>query len=155
MGLFSDMFEKLSAEAVEETAASVTEEAAEEVVSEAPKAEAPNLDKLAVATAALSIYTAACDGKITLDEFFEVELGIGAINTKAKISDEANEKIKDIVKNHNISWDEVKTYLDDVRPDDLVSMRRVLNEIVFTSNGVQESEKMVMDQFDAYIVSRS
>lgn len=86
MGIFSDMMNKLTSE---ETAASSVQPIQEEVKQEAPQTTVPiNLDKLAIATAALSIYTAACDGKITLDEFFEVELGIGAINSKAKISDE-------------------------------------------------------------------
>ena len=150
MGIFSDMFEKLSAnEAAEKEAqAPVVEQSAPAGVHHM------NLDKLAIATAALSIYTAACDGKITLDEFFEVELGIGAINTKCKISDGANEQIKKIVANHNITWDEVKGYLNDVRSSDLLNMKGVLTEIVRSSNGVEESEKKVLDDFDKYIEER-
>lgn len=153
MGIFSDMMNKLTSE---ETAASSVQPIQEEVKQEAPQTTVPiNLDKLAIATAALSIYTAACDGKITLDEFFEVELGIGAINSKAKISDEANAVIKQITTNHNITWDEVQNYLDNIRTEDLITMKRVLNDIVLSSNGVEEAEKKVMDDFDAYIEERS
>ncbi len=153
MGIFSDMMNKLTSE---ETAASSVQPVQEEVKQEAPQATVPiSLDKLAIATAALSIYTAACDGKITLDEFFEVELGIGAINSKAKISDEANAVIKQITTNHNITWDEVRNYLDNIRTEDLITMKRVLTDIVLSSNGVEEAEKKVMDDFDAYIEERS
>lgn len=34
-------------------------------------------------------------------------------------------------------------------------MKRVLNDIVLSSNGVEEAEKKVMDDFDAYIEERS
>ena len=148
MGIFSDMMSKITSE--EEKV--VKEETV--VQDSAPKTVAKNLDKLAIATAALSIYTAACDGRITLDEFFEVELGIGAVNSKAKISDAANEEIKKITANHNITWDEVTSYLDNVRADDLEAMKSVLVEIVRSSNGIEESEKKVLADFDAYIESR-
>lgn len=154
MGIFSDMMNRLTTEA---EAAEFVEPMPEEDFKEEPaQTQVPiSLDKLAIATAALSIYTAACDGKITLDEFFEVELGIGAINAKAPISDEANAVIKQITTNHNITWDEVKNYLDNIRLEDLVAMKRVLTDIVLSSNGVEEAEKKVMDDFDAYIEERS
>lgn len=153
MGIFSDMMERLTAD--DKVEKEVQETAQEQAP--APEPEKPkkiNLDKLAIATAALSIYTAACDGKITLDEFFELEIGIGAVNTKARISNEAHEEIKKITTNHNITWEEVKGYLDHVRADDLKVMKRLLSDIVLTSNGVEEAEKRVMDQFDAYIEER-
>ena len=126
MGIFTDMLEKISS----------------------------NSDDLAIATAALSIYTAACDGTITLDEFMEVELSVGAINTKKRISDEARKKIKEISQNHSITWDEVKGYLDKVSKADLMEMDKGLKEIIMASGGVEEAERNAFGEFRKYVESR-
>ena len=111
-------------------------------------------DNFAIATAAMNIYTAACDGRITLDELFDVELRIGAANTDARISDEAREKIKGITANHNITWEEVKGYLDKVSVEELEVIREGLNELVEENDGIVDSEKNVLNTFDEYIASR-
>ena len=127
MGIFTDMLEKLT----------------------------DSSDDLAIATAALSIYTAACDGTITLDEFMEVELSVGAINSKQKISDEAREKIKAISKNHGITWDEVKGYLDKISKKNLLDMEKGIKEIILASDGTDDAERKVIEDFNSYVDSRS
>ncbi len=111
-------------------------------------------DDLAIATAALSIYTAASDGTITLDEFLEVGLSVGAINTKQKISDGARQKIKEISKNHSITWDEVKGYLDKVSKKSLLEMENGIKEIILASDGTDEAERKVINDFNAYVEGR-
>ena len=111
-------------------------------------------DNFAIATAAMNIYTAACDGRITLDELFDVELRIGAANTDVRTSDEAREKIKQITANHSITWEEVRGYLDKVSVDELEVIREGLDELVNESDGVVESEIRVLNTFDQYIASR-
>ena len=111
-------------------------------------------DDLAIATAALSIYTAASDGTITLDEFLEVGLSVGAINTKQKISDSARQKIKEISQNHSITWDEVKGYLDKVSKKSLQDMENGIKEIILASDGTADAERKVIEDFNRYVEGR-
>ena len=112
------------------------------------------LTDICLATMALSTYAAACDGEVSLDEYMEADLNIAAINKEFHLPDTLLNQVKDLSMKHGITWDEVKDYLDVLSVDTLRSMQDGLKNVVGASDGVNEAEQKVLNQFDEYILSR-
>lgn len=112
------------------------------------------LTDICLATMALSTYAAACDGEVSIDEYMEADLNIAAINKEFHLPDTLLHQVKDLSMKHGITWDEVKNYLDVLSVDTLRSMQNGLKNVVGASDGVNEAEQKVLNQFDEYILSR-
>ena len=94
------------------------------------------------------------DIKVSLDEYMEADLNIAAINKEFHLPDTLLHQVKDLSMKHGITWDEVKDYLDVLSVDTLRSMQDGLKNVVGASDGVNEAEQKVLNQFDEYILSR-
>ena len=155
MSIFEKMFDKIGDydEAVEA--------AAEAVEAAAPKAEASvsseqlvRISERCLAAAALSMYCAACDGNVSIEEYMEMDIHIGKIKGKVKLPETVEKELTAIGNNHNISWEEVTAYLDKLSPDVLIEMSDDVADIVVASDGVNEDEQKVVERFANYVKSR-
>lgn len=161
MGLFSKVLDKYSSN--EEPKGTNTAPAAQNT---APEEEYTGPERrirfktkdryadLCLATTALSVYAAAADGTITIEEYMEMDINAFAINKKGMISNEVMEKVKDLYDKHNITWEEVVTYLDKLSFDELLSMEEDLSDVINASDGISEEEEQVVRQFNTYVNSR-
>ena len=138
MGIFDSVFKKTGIEAKEEY--TLEEKRA--------------LSDVTLATMALSIYAAAIDGEITIDEYMESDLNIAAINKAYRLPDELMHAVNDLSMKHNITWDEVKEYLDVLSVDTLKNMQAGLENVIKASDGVNEAEDEILQIFNDYIQSR-
>ena len=106
------------------------------------------------AVAALSVYAAAVDGSISLDEYMEIDMNVGAASEKKKLPERVVEEISSIYDKHNMTWDDVKKYLDEVSSDSLAEMSGYLDSIIKADSEVSEAEEQVIKQFESYVESR-
>ncbi len=113
------------------------------------------LIKRSKAVAALSVYAAAVDGSISLDEYMEIDMNVGAASEKAKLPERVVEEISGIYDKHSMTWDDVKKYLDEVSTDDLAAMSDYINGIINADSEVSEAEEQVIKQFESYVESRN
>ncbi|SEF78381.1 hypothetical protein SAMN04487934_103129 [Eubacterium ruminantium] len=116
--------------------------------------ELATLSDKVLATAALSVYCAACDGNISIEEMMEMDINIGAIKGKHKLPESVEAQIKKICDNHEITWEEVTYYLDKMDTSTLMSMSDDLADIMVASDGVNEAEQKCVEQFANYVKSR-
>ena len=130
---------------------------------EAPaKQEAPSIspEQLArisercLAAAALSVYCAACDGNVSIEEYMEMDINIGKIKGKVKLPETVEKELNTICGHHDITWEEVTKYLDKLSVDVLMEMSDDVADIVVASDGVNDDEQRVVEQFANYIKSR-
>ncbi len=138
MGLLNNVLEKMNVKKKEEY--SLEEQRA--------------ITDVCLATIALSTYAAAIDGEVTLEEYMESDLNTAAINKQFRLPNELSHTIKELSMKHSITWDEVKDYLDVLSIDTLKSLRSSIESVINASDGVNESEKAVLDQFDEYVKGR-
>ncbi len=154
MGLFGNLFNNDSMDEVKNETP-VKEEAVPAEENKLSPEEHAKLSKITLATTALSYYVAACDDNITLDEYMEIDLNVSRINKKIRIPDDIMAEIKKLSDNHNITWDEVKTYLDMVSDTELLEIKDGINRVAAASDGISDTEKKVIDQFNSYIMNRN
>ena len=155
VGLFDKIMDRFDND---EEAAGAAEEAVEAVTKpEAPALSAERLMDISdrcLATAARSMYCAACDGNISIEEYMEMDINIGSIKGKTKLPVEVEKELDTISRNHNITWDEVVKYLDKLSPDTLMKMSDAVADIMVASDGVNDAEQAVVEQFANYVKSR-
>ena len=150
MGLFDSVLKMKAADDTYTPGAPV-ESAAPQATSEA----STKVANLCLATTALSVYTAAIDGNISLEELMEIDINVGKISTKTPISDEVKAEIDKITDNHNIQWTEVVSYLDKLSLEELVDMKESIQNIAGASDGINDAEQKVIDQFNEYFAGRN
>lgn len=157
MSLFGRMMDKFDnddeVKEAAEAVSAVSETVKPDAVSPSPEALKAISDRC-LATAALSMYCAACDGNISIEEYMEMDINIGSIKGKNKLSAEVEKELDDISRNHNITWDEVVKYLDRLSPDILMKMSDDVADVMVASDGVNEAEQAVVDRFANYVKSR-
>ena len=161
MGLFNRMMDRIGNDEDEFVGAAAP---AEDVTAKAetakPAAQVISPEKLidisdrCLATAALSMYCAACDGNISIEEYMEMDINIGGIKGKNKLPAEVEKELDEISQNHNITWGEVVKYLDKLSPDTLMKMSDAVADIMVASDGVNDAEQAVVEQFANYVKSR-
>ncbi|MBR6217750.1 MAG: hypothetical protein IKQ63_04430 [Eubacterium sp.] len=140
------------AKAIQETAKEAVKAA--EPVETLSEAELKELSDRILATAALSMYCAACDGNISVEEYMEMDINIGSLKGKHKLPAEVNAELDKISADHNITWETVTSYLDRIEPDELMKMSDDIADIMVASDGVNEAEQKCVDQFAKYVRSR-
>ncbi len=107
-----------------------------------------------LATASLSYYVARCDGSISEEEKLEIDYDLDAIRKNCDMPDWVKNKIKEIEKKEDISWNEVKMYLDKVGIDTLIKLEKDVDEIIEASDGVLAEEELVRMEFNNYLRMR-
>ena len=107
-----------------------------------------------LATTALSYFAARCDGSISEEEKLEIDFDLDAIRKNCNIADGIKNKMIEISKNENLTWEEVVSYLDKVGIDTLERLGQDINEIITASDGVLPQEEKVRQDFDFYLNKR-
>lgn len=131
-----------------------------EVNDDQPKVDEETMGKIikcSKAVAALSVYAAASDGSITLDEYMEIDINVGTASKKLELPDDVKEEISKIYDNHDIKWEEVISFLDELSPEELGDMDDYLENIVKSeadNSEISKAEQDVVDQFEKYLESR-
>lgn len=151
MSIFERVFDKIGDD--EKAAEAVQAAAPEQVASLAPEHLA-RVSERCLAAAALSVYCAACDGNVSIEEYMEMDINIGKIKGKVKLPETVEKELDKISSHHDITWEEVVVYLDKLNLDSLMELSDDVADIVVASDGVNEDEQRVVDQFANYVKSR-
>lgn len=106
------------------------------------------------ASAALLTYAAYCDGEISDEERLEIEYDLGSFFKNKDVPDEIREKFMSILANHEITFEEVKGYLDCVSMETLKAFETDVEEVINASGGVNKDEQRVRDEFKEYLEER-
>ncbi|MBO4863457.1 MAG: TerB family tellurite resistance protein [Eubacterium sp.] len=113
------------------------------------------LSDMGIATAALSVFAAASDGTISLDEYLDMDIQVGRATGGVKLPDDAREAISRIFDKHSITWEEVKYYLDKISVDKLQVLAEAASKIADSDSEVSDDEKKVMEKLGEYIKERA
>ena len=151
MSIFERVFDKIGDD--EKAAEAVQAAAPEQVASLAPE-QLARVSERCLAAAALSVYCAACDGNVSIEEYMEMDINIGKIKGKVKLPETVEKELDKISSHHDITWEEVVVYLDKLNLDALMELSDDVADIVVASDGVNEDEQRVVDQFANYVKSR-
>ncbi len=151
MSIFERVFDKIGDD--EKAAEAVQAAAPEQEASLAPE-QLARVSERCLAAAALSVYCAACDGNVSIEEYMEMDINIGKIKGKVKLPETVEKELDKISSHHDITWEEVVVYLDKLNLDSLMELSDDVADIVVASDGVNEDEQRVVDQFANYVKSR-
>lgn len=110
-------------------------------------------DDFWLASAALSVYIATCDGNLTDEELDEISYDLDPIFKNAELADSLLKKLEDILKK-NLTFNEVVTYLDKVSVETLENLQKDVDEIIMASDGINEAEARARAQFQQYLKGR-
>lgn len=107
-----------------------------------------------LATTALSYYFARCDGKISEEEELEIEHDLDAIIKNIDIPAPVRQKLVEISTDENMTFDDVKMYLNKVSIETLRILEKDVDEIISASGGICEAEKIARQVFVDYLEGR-
>lgn len=107
-----------------------------------------------LATTALSYYFARCDGEISKEEELEIEHDLDAIIKNIDIPDPVRQKLAEISTDEDMTFDDVKGYLNKVSIKTLCKLAKDVDEIISASGGICEAEKKAKQVFLDYLEGR-
>ena len=107
-----------------------------------------------LATTALSYYFARCDGEISEEEELEIEHDLDAIIKNIDIPAPVRQKLLEISTDENMTFDDVKMYLNKVSIETLRILEKDVDEIISASGGICEAEKIARQIFVDYLEGR-
>lgn len=107
-----------------------------------------------LASTAISYYFARCDGSIDENEQLEIEHDLDSIIKNRDLPAALRNKLYEISNNENLSFEEVREYLDGVGKDTLKEFSNDIEEIIFADGMLSEAEKAAKAVFDAYCSER-
>lgn len=107
-----------------------------------------------LAATAVSFFFARCDGEIVEEELLEIQFDLDAIIKNKDLPEELRNTLAAISLNENISFKEVKKYLDGVSTETVLEFQKDVDEIIFADGVVSDGEKKAKKQFDDYLASR-
>lgn len=107
-----------------------------------------------LASTALSFYFARCDGDIDEKEMLEIQFDLDSIIKNKDLPEALRNELALISKNEELTFDEVKKYLDGVGIDTLKEFQKDIDEIIFADGVVLDTEKEARKLFDEYLTSR-
>lgn len=108
-----------------------------------------------LATTALSYYIARCDGYISEEEQMEIDFDLDAIKKNVDIPNSIKREMDTISQNTNITFNDVKKYLDRVSINVLRNLVRDIDEIIEASDGISPEEAAAKEEFMNYLSMRS
>lgn len=107
-----------------------------------------------LAATALSFFFARCDGEISEEEVAEIQFDLNSIMKNKDLPVELQNKLNEISNSPDISFDEVRTYLDGVGIDTVLEFQKDIDEIIFADGVVNEAEQEAKFLFDEYLKQR-
>ncbi|MBK5261261.1 MAG: hypothetical protein JJE17_01660 [Peptostreptococcaceae bacterium] len=107
-----------------------------------------------LATTALSYYFARCDGEISEEEAWEIEYDLDAIIKNVDIPTPIRQKLAEISTDENMTFDDVKLYLNKVSIETLRILEKDVDEIISASGAICEAEKVAKQVFVDYLEGR-
>jgi len=106
-----------------------------------------------VGTAAFCFYIAGVDGEISEEEEEELVVALNYIKNNTDLPDSIKNKLGE-VKQANLDFDGVKTYLDRISVENLLSFETLMIDIVYADDILHDKEKEAMQQWGAYYERR-
>jgi len=107
-----------------------------------------------LAITALSFYFARVDGNIDETEMQEIKNDLSSIMKNKDIPEKIRNKINEISIKEDLSFDEVKTYLDGVGLDTLIEFQTDIEEIILADGVENSEERTARNLFYNYLESR-
>lgn len=107
-----------------------------------------------MATTALSFYIARCDGTIDDAEMLELQFDLDGIKKNKDLPDAIKGELENISLNENISFVDVKSYLDEVSIDTLEELEKDIDEIIVANGEISPEEKYGKNEFLEYLQGR-
>ena len=107
-----------------------------------------------LATAALSYFIARCDGSISPEEQAEIDVDLDAIYKNKDIPKSLKNELYIIANNVNISFKDVKKYLDKISLETIEQLKSDIDEIAYACDGINEDELFAKSQFENYVAGR-
>lgn len=108
-----------------------------------------------LAECSIAYYMARVDGKISKEEKGILDQSFGELTKKSSIPDPIIKEIKKIQKKKDIDFEFVKTYLNKTDIKGLSDIKKTLLEIAKATDGISETEKSVIEEFEDYIAERT
>ncbi|MCR5213924.1 MAG: hypothetical protein K6E10_05880 [Eubacterium sp.] len=160
---FRELFERMGGDlpdALKEKEESKAKAGSDEIASnetgeqELTASELLKITKLSKAVTALSVYAAGCDDSISIDEYMEIDIAISKLNNKYNLPDYLMKELKRMTEEHDVGWDKVCSYMDELSAEELKGIRDGLMDIFKASDGVSDVEQKVYDDFNKFISSK-
>ena len=107
-----------------------------------------------LATTALSYWVARIDGSIDEAEKAELDFDLDTIKKNKDLPDGVKNELVSISEDENISFKDVKKYLDKVSVKTLEELKNDIDEIIIANGQITPSEKKAKAKFDKYIKDR-
>lgn len=107
-----------------------------------------------LAECSIAYYMARVDGNITKEEKMILDQSFGQLIKKESIPAPIIKEIKKIQNKKDIDFDFVKQYLNKTDIKGLSDIKKTIIEIAKASDGISESEKSVIEEFESYVEDR-
>lgn len=107
-----------------------------------------------LATTALSFYIARCDGSIDEDEMLELQFDLDVIKKNKDIPDAIKSELQKISLNENITFLDVKSYLNEVGIETLEELKNDIDELIVANGEITKEEEQSKNEFQAYLEDR-
>ncbi|MBE6912734.1 MAG: hypothetical protein E7473_09435 [Ruminococcaceae bacterium] len=98
-------------------------------------------------------YFAKCDDSISKEEEELLKVYVSAIIYNPNLSVEAAGDLIEI-KNKEISFADVKEYLDAVKNEDLTEIKKLIQSVIIASEGINQDEREAFSRFIKYYNQR-
>lgn len=107
-----------------------------------------------LASTAISFYFARCDGAIDEAEMLEIEHDLDSIIKNKDLPDALRNSLAEISEKEDISFEDVRIYLDGVGVDTIKEFSNDIEEIIMADGIVTEDELKAKKKFDDYLIKR-
>lgn len=107
-----------------------------------------------LATTALSFYVAKCDGTIDDDEMLELQYDLDSIKKNKDIPEAIKLELQRISINMDMTFQDVKKYLDEVGTDTLEELKNDVDEIIVANGEITFEEENAKNEFINYLQGR-
>lgn len=111
-------------------------------------------DDFYLASTALSYFFARCDGHISEEEQLEIDFDLDAIIKNCELPDALKKEMLIISENEELSFDDVKKYLDAITFEQVQALEKDVQEIISASEGITPEEEAAKKIFVQYMKDR-
>lgn len=112
-------------------------------------------DAFDVSVIATIMFFAKCDGSVSKEEKEILTDTINSICKNKMFSEKTKQQIKDIVSKESLSFDELKTFFNNVPAEKLYDLKNLILDVVSASEGTTAQEELAIKEFDDYLDSRT
>lgn len=107
-----------------------------------------------LATTALSFWIARCDGQVDEKELLELQFDLDSIKKNADLPDAIKNELARISVNENLSFGDVKKYLDKVSVETLIELKSDIEEIIMANGTISKDEEKAKNKYMKYLHER-